>query len=700
MSAAIEAADARAHVTLLEKEPKAGGNSAKATSGINGWGTDAQAEQGVADEERLFERDTFRSGRTGRTDRSLVRTLSSKSADAVHWLKHRHGVPLTVLSQLGGHSAKRTHRAPADADGRPVPIGWKITSTLKATIDAEYGDRIEVRTGAAVTKLVHAIGADGSKTVTGVEVNGSEVVEADAVVLATGGFGCCQSADGLMGRFRPDLIGTPTTNGPFAKGEGVLLGEELGAELVDMDKVQLHPTGFIDPKDPSNPTKYLAPEAIRGSGGILVNSAGKRFVNELDLRSVVAAAIQEHCSPYEADGYVGPPFAWCIIAPPAQELFGAPVLSFYKGRLGLFEECEDVSAVADLVGCSVEALTVTLQEYEEASKLGMCRKTHKDVFPSVIGPGSRNLLVARITPSIHYTMGGLNINPSGEVQERIGSIVGSHRHIRGLFAAGEVTGGVHGGNRLGGNSLLECVVFGRIAGERAATVRHPQEAMFPDAKSDGGRGEGNWIPVVLREVRNTDKKYGMNTREIRFNMHGSFQHSGLDIGQFIALRGQLDGETLMGYFSPITRPSDEGVIGILARADDRGGPIAGLLELSRPGSTFYMCAMGGLRLKFEQERIAFRSKEVKRIGLLAGGTGIAPMIQIIRAYGHYARAFPGELPPFQLSLVYAAEEMHDLAYMKILETVQASIPHHFRYHVMLNRPPLGWTGKSGSPIEM
>ena len=76
-----------------------------------------------------------------------------------------------------------------------------------------------------------------------------------------------------------------------------------------------------------------------------------------------------------------------------------------------------------------------------------------------------------------------------------------------------------------GNSLLECVVFGRIAGERAATVKHSDNVMFPAAASDDGHSESKWVPVVLREVRNTDKKYGMNTREIRFNMHGSFQHS-------------------------------------------------------------------------------------------------------------------------------------------------------------------------------
>lgn len=203
-SAAIEAADCRANVILLEKETNTGGNSAKATSGINGWGSDTQAENGVADEERLFERDTFRSGIGGRTDYSLVRTLSTKSSDAIHWLKHRHGVPLSVLSQLGGHSSKRTHRAPA-VNGNPVPIGWKIMSSLRDQVVNEYEGKIDVRCGMNVTKLLHSIDVNGVKTVTGVEVNGKDTIEADAVVLTTGGFGCCQRKDGLMSRFRPDV---------------------------------------------------------------------------------------------------------------------------------------------------------------------------------------------------------------------------------------------------------------------------------------------------------------------------------------------------------------------------------------------------------------------------------------------------------------------------------------------------------------
>ena len=146
-------------------------------------------------------------------------------------------------------------------------------STLKSAIETDYNDKIKIRCGQTVIKLLHSVNDDDEKTVTGVQVttsdNGILKLYADSVVLATGGFGCSQSSDGLMKRFRPDLLGCPTTNGAFAQGDGVKLGEGIGAELIDMDKVQLHPTGFIDPKDPSNSTKILAPEAIRGKSTLI-----------------------------------------------------------------------------------------------------------------------------------------------------------------------------------------------------------------------------------------------------------------------------------------------------------------------------------------------------------------------------------------------------------------------------------------------
>lgn len=426
-SAAIAAADAGAKVILLEKEEKTGGNSAKATSGINGWATETQAEQGVCDDERLFERDTHRSGLGGTTNPSLVRTLSIQSAPAVHWLMHRFNIPLQVLSQLGGHAAKRTHRAPPDEQGRPVPIGFLIMKTMRSVIEGEYSDKIEIRCGSKVLRLLSSDESD-CKTVHGVVVehNGEKYEEyGDSVVVATGGFGCSQSPDGLMARFRSDLLGFATTNGNFAQGEGVSICEELGAELIDMDKVQLHPTGFINPKDPQNPTKVsfshymdlhsiricsqiyrkiLAPEALRGSGGVLVNSSGERFVNELDLRSVVSKAILTHCDRYVSGNYTGPPFAYCILSKESQELFGFPALGFYKDKMGLFEECRDVSAVATLIGCKEEVLIETLRSYSNASKIGNCPHTKKNIFPADVSPESTDLIVGRITPSSKFLL--------------------------------------------------------------------------------------------------------------------------------------------------------------------------------------------------------------------------------------------------------------------------------------------------------
>mmetsp|Transcript_33161 Transcript_33161/g.38615 ORF Transcript_33161/g.38615 Transcript_33161/m.38615 type:complete len:585 (+) Transcript_33161:484-2238(+) len=516
------------------------------------------------------------------------------------------------------------------------------------------------------------------------------IVSMGLTLIATGGFGCCRSSNGLMAQYRPDLLGFPTTNGSFAQGDGVLLGCKVGAELIDLDKVQLHPTGFIDTKDPFNPTKILAPEAIRGSGGILVNSDGRRFVNELDLRSVVTKAIIEHCDQYkDNDGRVGPHFAWCIMSVESQQLFGFPALSFYKDKMDLFISCKDLSETALLIGCNEDVLIKTIQSYSDAICIGSCTLTGKTIFPANISPASKDLIVARVTPSIHYTMGGININPAGEVQQRLIGHFGSHIHIRGLFAAGEVTGGVHGNNRLAGNSLLECCVFGRIAGERAATIKQPDKFMFRQTNIDGT--ENNWVPAVLREIRNTDEKYGRSTLEVRFNLYGALQHSGLDIGQFIGLRGECDGETLQGYFSPITRPDDEGVIGILCRNDSKGGPITELLNCARPGSVMYMCAMGGLRLKFKGESILFCDKRIRRIGLVAGGTGIAPMIQIVRAYSDHVRKNRGKVPLHGLNLIYAAEGEHDLAFMKLLDRVEKDFPRHFRFYVKLDKPPLGWT---------
>lgn len=171
--------------------------------------------------------------------------------------------------------------------------------------------------------------------------------------------------------------------------------------------MQLHPTSFVDPKDPLNPTKILGPEALRGSGGILISHEGMRFVNELDLRSKVSAAILEHCQPFRcADGQVGNTYAWCVLNAEAQKKFGLPSLKFYKDAKGLFESAKDWPTLArDVIGCDPEALRATIDQYARASALGV-DSYGKNVFPALFSwTEDKDLVAARVTPAIHYTMG-------------------------------------------------------------------------------------------------------------------------------------------------------------------------------------------------------------------------------------------------------------------------------------------------------
>ncbi|OMJ27566.1 Fumarate reductase 2, partial [Smittium culicis] len=306
MSAAIEAylGDSSVKVKLIEKEQRLGGNSAKASSGINGVGTVTQKMLGVTDDSiEKFIADTIKSGK-GLSNLDLASKLVKDSNSAVSWLQTFFKLDLDVLAQLGGHSARRTHRRPDLPDGRPQPVGFGITSTLSKYIMnaiAEKNSRFEVILNSRVTKLIK----DDANNVVGVFIKTTSdsaqeqvlEIKSDAVVLATGGFaGEGGISPPLLKKYAPDLVGLPSTNGNFATGDGVLLGEEIGAKLVDMDKVQVHPTGFVKLADPSNLTKFLAAEALRGEGGILINGLGKRFVNELDTRDAVTDSIVANCA--------------------------------------------------------------------------------------------------------------------------------------------------------------------------------------------------------------------------------------------------------------------------------------------------------------------------------------------------------------------------------------------------------------------
>jgi flavocytochrome c len=432
-TAALAAAqeDAALNIIMLEKEERTGGNSMKASSGINA----VSIEHG--DSIETFAKDTLASG-GGLSDPALVQTLVNDSREALEWLASM-GVDLNGTVQLGGHTTKRTH-FPSTGPS----VGFAILRALGEIV--KQTPNIKVITSAKVVSLIK----DNEK-VTGVRYiskNEEEEVllRADAVILASGGFGANKD---LLRKHAPHLINLATTNGDFAQGEGLVLASEVGAALRDLDQVQVHPTGFVDPSDVHSQVKFLAPEKLRGVGGILLNSKGQRFVNELSTRDVVSSAILK--LPEQT--------AFLLLGSTAAASFG-PALGFYASK-GLVKKFNDLNEAAEEFGVSSAELNAELMAYNTKAASADSDAFGKSVFPCQIDPND-TMYIARVVPVIHYTMGGARIDTEARVLGKDG------QPITGLFGAGEVSGGVHGKNRLGGNSLLECCVFGRRAGKASA----------------------------------------------------------------------------------------------------------------------------------------------------------------------------------------------------------------------------------------
>ncbi|KZV59925.1 Flavocytochrome c [Peniophora sp. CONT] len=436
LSAALQLISHGVPVRLLDRAAKPGGNSIKASSGINAAPTRFQTVPDAA-----FYDDTIRSAgsafSSAREQREkLISTLVKDSASAVYWLNDEKGIDLSVVAQLGGHTVPRTHR-PAKST-----VGASIVITLLNQL--KESSLFQLETEARVTRVLKA-----GERVTGVEYTceGETKELLGPVVFATGGF--AGDAQGLLATYRPDLAGYPSTNDPREGTQSLLT--EVGAQLLDMDMVQVHPTGFVDPKAPASPLKFLAAEILRGEGGLLLMD-GKRFVNEMETRQHITNAITKHQS---EEGEVK---QWDVQVVLDEGTYHAAEthLGFYLWK-GLMRK----TTVGEL-GAVVQP---SIQEYADAAsgrtvdlfgRTAFGHWTLEKVEPDSV------VYVGKVTPVVHFTMGGVVISEKSEVLDEDG------KAIPGLWAAGEITGGIHGENRLGGSSLLECVVFGRIAGDQAA----------------------------------------------------------------------------------------------------------------------------------------------------------------------------------------------------------------------------------------
>ena len=475
MTAAIAAADAGKTVVVLESQPAVGGNSVKSTGGMNAakttyqdkneFGENAGVEktltaaeayadnefisssasivktqweawqanpEGYFDSVQLFALDTMIGGK-GINDPELVKTLVNNSADAISWLE-TVGISLNNVAAFGGASVKRIHR-PVDENGKVVSVGAYIVPRLEAAMKERENITLCLDTTATEILTNEAGAAVGVKAVG--KTGNTVTVNAQAVILATGGFGANLE---MVVQYKPDLAGFMTTNASGIQGQGILMAEALGAATVDMEQIQIHPTVQAD-------TASLITEGLRGDGAVLINANGERFIDEVGTRDVVSAA--EIAQPGS--------FSWLVVD---QKMVDASsVIQGYIKR-GLMLQGDSYEALAQELGIPADAFTATMEKWN-----GYVAEKNDPDFgrTSFANPlDTAPYYAVKVTAGIHHTMGGLKIDPETHVLNADGQI------IPGLFAAGEVTGGVHGANRLGGNAVADIIVFGRIAGEQAA----------------------------------------------------------------------------------------------------------------------------------------------------------------------------------------------------------------------------------------
>jgi len=474
MTAAIEAIDAGMQVVIIESQAMVGGNSVRSTGGLNAAKTPLQDEnefdeaagvekqlaaaaenyaedetitalaatvqeqwdawqenpEGYFDTPELFELDTMIGGKA-LNDIDLVKTLVENSADAITWLDSI-GAPLPSVSSFGGASVKRIHR-PVDEEGKTISVGSFIVPILQQNL-TDRGVEVMLETtatsiltedGAAVG--VEAVGPSGEKV----------TINADAVVLATGGFGA--NLEKVVEE-KPELDGFMTTNAPGILGQGIEMAQAIGADTVDMEQIQIHPTVQAD-------TASLITEGLRGDGAILVNEEGLRFTDEVGTRDAVSAA---EIAQTNSHSY--------LIVDQAM-VDASSVIQGYINK-GFTTEGETYAELAEALGIDADAFTKTMEDWNSYVEAKEDPDFGRTSFASPLDTAP--FYAINVTAGIHHTMGGLKIDTDAEVLDTEGNV------IAGLFAAGEVTGGVHGANRLGGNAVADFVVFGRIAGQNAA----------------------------------------------------------------------------------------------------------------------------------------------------------------------------------------------------------------------------------------
>jgi flavocytochrome c len=441
LAAAIEAVDAGSSVLLVEKNPVIGGNSMIATGVFNAADPERQKKQGIEDSPDLHYKHTIMGG-DYRADPEKVRYMADNALDSLHWLE-KMGVEFepTVYTLLGA-------MYPRSHDPVKGGRGAAIVNVLKKQVDQRKVPILLRYKFAAIAREKPLAGM-----VQGVEVEhaGKKLYfkANKAVILATGGF----SADVPMRmKYDPRLDeNVPTTNVPTATGEAILSAEEEGADVIGMDYIQLNLACNYYTK------QYGSLVNLGIDSAIFVNTKGERFIAEDGRRDALSEAVL--IQPKKV-------MLWIADDRCKKRYADAPIAAFIKD--GLSFQADTLEGLAQILKEKFEVppekFLATVKSYNEAAKAGVDKQFGKEKMN--LKPLEKAPFYASPTQAgTHHTMGGLRTNVKAQVLDRSGKVIPR------LYAAGEVTGGVHGTNRLGGNATAACIINGRASGRNAAAEK-------------------------------------------------------------------------------------------------------------------------------------------------------------------------------------------------------------------------------------
>lgn len=427
MTAAIEAFDAGANVILFEKMAFPGGNTVRSKGGLNAAETSTQKEMKITDSVKDFYEDTMKGGKNI-NDPEVVKYFTENSAETVEWLKGI-GMDLNDVGAGAGAKNPRMHRPTGG-----ISIGGVLVKTLAGNVEKR---NITVLYRTEAQSLVINDGKVEGVKAKDLVRNEDLEISSKAVVIATGGFAANEE---LYTKYRKDLKGFITTNHPGADGSGIVMAEKAGAELVDMEYIQTNPTVEQSKAE-------VISESVRGNGAIFVNKKGVRFISEMETRDKLSAVILEQPEEY----------VYIIFDQGLRERMKAVE---EMDQIGILITGKDLKELAGKISVEPKVLEDSVAKWNGYVKNGKDEEFGRTTGMKFVlekGP----FYAIPVAPGVHHTMGGIKINSKTEVLGK------DNKAIKGLYAAGEVTGGVHGANRLGGNAVADIIIFGRQAAKQS-----------------------------------------------------------------------------------------------------------------------------------------------------------------------------------------------------------------------------------------